>query len=77
MVSHRSLNSLLEIMAVYGPADHSLSYIFLDELRNKIESCDLPVLIGGDFNLLPSPTDKSSSNFSWTLADAFNACWGT
>ena len=52
MVSHRSLNSLLEIMVVYGPADHSMSYIFLDELSNKIDSCQLPLLIGGDFNLM-------------------------
>ena len=28
VVSLRSNNSLLEFMVVYGPADHSLSYIF-------------------------------------------------
>ena len=60
-------------MVVYGPADHSMSYIFLDELRNKIESCESPLLIGGDFNLMRYPSDKSTSNFSWPLADAFNA----
>ena len=47
VVSHRSLNSLLEIMVVYGPTDHVFSHIFLDEQRNKIESSDLPLLIGG------------------------------
>lgn len=57
---------------VYGPADHSLSPLFLDEILNKIESCSLPMLIGGDFNLLRSPSDKSSSHFSWPLADSFN-----
>ena len=45
----------------------------MDELSIKIESCQLPLLIGGDFNLLRLPSDKSSSNFSWPLADAFNA----
>ena len=49
VVSHHTLNSLLEIMVVYGPADHSMSYIFLDGLRNKIESCELPLLIGRRF----------------------------
>ena len=73
IMSHRTLNSLLEIIVVYGPADHSLSYIFLDELRNKIDVCQLPLLIGGDFNLMRYPSDKSSSNFSWLLADASNA----
>ena len=60
-------------MVVYGPADHSLSYIFLDEIYNKIDSCQLPLLIGVDFNLLRYPSDKSSANFSWVLAAAFNA----
>ena len=46
VVSIRSLNSLLEIMVVYGPADHAMSYAFLDELSIKIESCQLPLLIG-------------------------------
>lgn len=73
MVHHRSLNRLFEIMVVYGPADHSLSSLFLDEIANKIDACALPLLIGGDFNLLRSHADKSSSNFSWPLADAFNS----
>ena len=73
VVSHRTLKSLLEIMVVYGPADHSMSYIFLDELSNKIESSQLPLLIGGDFNLMQDPSDKSFSNFSWPLANTFNA----
>lgn len=72
VVSIRSLNSLVEILVVYGPADHAMSYAFLDELSIKIESRQLPLLIGGDFNLLRFPSNKSSPNFSWPLADAFN-----
>ena len=48
VVSHRTLNSLLKIMVVYGPADHAMSFAFLDEISIKIESCQLPLLIGGD-----------------------------
>ena len=51
-------------MVVYGPADHSLSPFFLDEISNKVESYTLPLLIGGDFNLLRYPTDKNTNNFS-------------
>ena len=72
VVSHHSLNLLLEVMVVYGSADHSLSHLFLDKILNKIESCDLPMLIGGDFNLMRSPLDKNSPNFSWPLVDTFN-----
>lgn len=72
VVFHKSRNILWEIMVVYGPADHSLSPLFLDELTAKIDSCNLPLLIGGDFNLLRFPGDKNNSNFSWSLADAFN-----
>ena len=57
---------------MYGPADHSLSSIFLDELSNKLESCTIPIVLGGDFNLLHSPADKNNLNFSWPLTSAFN-----
>ena len=53
-------------------ADHSLSPLFLNELSVKIESCNLPMVIGGDFNLLRCPSDKSNNIFSWPLANAFN-----
>lgn len=59
-------------MVVYGPADHSLSSLFFHELVAKIDYCGIPLLIGGDFNLLRSPADKNNPNFSWSLADAFN-----
>lgn len=57
---------------VYGHADHSLSTLFLDELSSKIDSCTLSLLIGGDLNLLRSPSDKNNDNFSWQLAGSLN-----
>lgn len=38
LLLHKSLNKLWEIIVVYGPGDHSLSPLFLDELFNKLES---------------------------------------
>lgn len=32
----------------------------------------LLLLIGGDFNLLRSPSDKNNGNFSWPLVESFN-----
>ena len=72
VVCHKALNLLWEFIVVYGPADHSLSSLFLDELSEKIEACNLPMVIGGDFNLLRSPSNKNNNNFSWPLANAFN-----
>ena len=64
VLSHRSMNALCEFIVVYGPADHSFSHLFLDELSIKIESCTLPMVIRGDFNLLRCPLDKNNDNFS-------------
>ena len=72
VVCHKALNIMWEVIVVYGPTDHSLSSLFLDELSAKIEACNLPINMGGDFNLLRSPSEKSNDNFSWPLANAFN-----
>lgn len=47
VVYHKRLNALWEFMVVCGPADHSLSLIFLDEITAKIDSCNIPLVIGG------------------------------
>lgn len=64
VVLHKSHNKLWEVVVMYGPADHSLSQLFLDELSIKVSASTLPLLIGGDFNLLHSPNDKNNSMFS-------------
>ena len=51
-VWERDVNFKWEIIIVYGPADHSRSAAFLAELHAKISSATLPVVVGGDFNLL-------------------------
>ena len=46
VVSLRSNNTLLELMVVYGPADHSLSQIFLDEILLKLTPVSSPSRLG-------------------------------
>ena len=59
-------------MVVYGAAHDEKRDEFLVELNLICGSIRTPYVIGGDFNLLRSPADKNTSNFSWALADAFN-----
>ncbi|KAK1616897.1 hypothetical protein QYE76_022414 [Lolium multiflorum] len=71
-VLHRVSNRKLEIIGIYGPADHTRSRGFLDEITTKIVSCPLPILMGGDFNLIRAAEDKNNSNLNWPLIDLFN-----
>ncbi|XP_071683220.1 uncharacterized protein [Lolium perenne] len=71
-VLHRVSNKKLEVIGIYGPADHARSRGFLDEISGKIARCTLPILMGGDFNLIRAAEDKSNANLNWPLIDLFN-----
>ncbi|KAE8797229.1 hypothetical protein D1007_27660 [Hordeum vulgare] len=50
---------------VYGPADHTRSAEFLSELIDLVGvkgATNLPRIMGGDFNLIRSGTDKNNGN---------------
>jgi exonuclease III len=69
----------LEVMGVYGPADHAFSPVFLQEISDKVAASELPILMGGDFNLLRDAADKSNDRVNWARMEAFNeniANWG-
>jgi exonuclease III len=71
-ILHRASNRILEVIGIYGPADHGRSRAFLDEISTKLEACNRPVLMGGDFNLIRAATDKNNDNLNWPLIDLFN-----
>ena len=57
----------LVVIQVYGSADHAQSAEFLGELQEKVTmvtAAGLPVLVGGDFNLIRSGADKNNSNIN-------------
>ena len=60
-VWERDVNFKWEVIIVYGPADHGRSFAFLAELRTKITSTTLPVVVVGDFNTLRSTANKNNS----------------
>ncbi|XP_020158914.1 uncharacterized protein [Aegilops tauschii subsp. strangulata] len=70
----RSLNFKWEVTIVYGPADHSRSASFLEELHRKVSAASLPVVVGGDFNLLRFAEDKSNSHVNFARMQMFNDC---
>jgi endonuclease/exonuclease/phosphatase family metal-dependent hydrolase len=51
LVYHREAKFKLECIGVYGPADHSKSTDFLEELETKVAQANHPVVVRGDFNL--------------------------
>jgi endonuclease/exonuclease/phosphatase (EEP) superfamily protein YafD len=59
-------------MLVYGPADHSRTWKFLDELVREVGACTTPMVIGGDFNLIIRSEDKSNYNVNWPRVRRFN-----
>ncbi|KAM0867146.1 hypothetical protein ACQ4PT_042150 [Festuca glaucescens] len=73
-VTHKRSNLSWEVIIVYGPTDHSRSQSFLEELRNKINRSTTPVVVAGDFNLIRSPEDKSSSLVDIPRMQMFNDC---
>jgi hypothetical protein len=62
----------MEIMGIYGPVEHGRSHGFLAEISDKIASCKLPRLMGGDLNLIRSVADKNNDNLNLPLIDLFN-----
>jgi hypothetical protein len=50
-VLQRSCNLKWRFMLVYGPANHSRTSEFLDELVGEIASCSLPLAVGGGISI--------------------------
>lgn len=60
------------LINVYGLAHDDRKREFLEEIQSKVQSSDIPVLLGGDFNLVRRIEEKSSGNVDLNLMDAFN-----
>jgi hypothetical protein len=68
----RVSNFRWELITVYGPAQHDESQDFISELSRKCMYAVLPVVLGGDFNLIRSAKDKNNSNINQGLMDKLN-----
>ena len=57
---------------VYGPVQDNRKAEFLNELAEMISTCQLPFIMGGDFNLVRRVEDKTSGNVDVGWMQAFN-----
>ena len=60
------------LYTVYGPSQYQNKQTFLAELANTCSKESLPYLIGGDFNIMRRPEDKSSGVFDFKWPNLFN-----
>jgi hypothetical protein len=60
-------------MAVYGAAQDVQKPPFLAELVRMCEKQTLPMLVGGDFNIIRSPQEKNNNNYNARWPFVFNA----
>jgi hypothetical protein len=73
VILQKSTGRIWELINVYGLAQHEFSSDFLLELSEKLINCDLPVMIGGDFNLIRFSNEKSSGNGNVSLMNLCNS----
>jgi hypothetical protein len=62
------------LMTVYGAAQPEHKDSFLAEFVNTCSSQTLPLLVGGDFNIIGSPGEKNNDCFNSRWPLLFNAC---
>lgn len=58
LVRNRCSNFRFWIINVYGPANHDFSEDFITELGEFCAGVSLPILMGGDFNLIRNDNDS-------------------
>jgi exonuclease III len=72
LVSSKQDEYKWEIINVYGPVQLERKKDFLGELSRKISSMSEPFVMGGDFNMIRFPWEKSTDNINQVWMDAFN-----
>jgi exonuclease III len=65
------------LISVYGPAQQEQKSDFLAELVRTCSKDSLPILLGGDFNIIRRPEDNNNNNFNDRWPFLFNTCIDT
>jgi hypothetical protein len=70
---YKSTDFKFVLYSIYGPAQSQNKAAFLAELANTCSKENLPYLVGGDFNIMRKPEDKSCGVFDTKWPSLFNA----
>jgi hypothetical protein len=68
----RLTNLICELITVCGPANLESSKDFIAELFKKYLYASLPMVFGGDFNIIRHAKEKNNKNINQNLMDRFN-----
>jgi exonuclease III len=71
-VFDKSTSKKVRLVTVYGPAHDDKKDQFLIELSNICAQNDLPLVLGGDFNILRSSDEKNKAFQANRFIDMFN-----
>jgi hypothetical protein len=69
---YKSTDFKFVLYSIYGPAQSQNKAAFLVELVNTCSKENLPFLVGGDFNIMRKPEDKSCGDFDTKWPSLFN-----
>lgn len=61
------------LVSVYGAAQPEFKDVFLIELIQLCSKETLPIMIGGDFNIIRGPQEKNNDNYNERWPFLFNA----
>jgi len=64
MLRHKEDDFKFNLISVYGPAQVDLKSQFLSELVRVCSKETLPVIIGGDFNIIRRSDEKNNDNYN-------------
>jgi mannosylglycoprotein endo-beta-mannosidase len=76
LLRQRVTNFRFWFVNIYGPAQHDFSEAFIQELSIFCANEALPVLLGGDFNLIRSNNDRNQGMGDQKLMELFNGFIG-
>lgn len=61
-----------QLVNIYGPAHDDNKLEFFEEIQTLVHNSEVPILLGGDFNMVRKVEEKSSGNVNYQMIDAFN-----
>ena len=70
---HKEDDFKFNLISVYGPAQLDQKPNFLSEMVRVCSKEALPIIIGGDFNIIRRPDEKNNDNYSDRWPFMFNA----